>query len=250
MATKTGPISKPKPGKADFDGASFRTGAMPKQKLIWHLTTDNLKGTGGSAPASGACTIVDEFNTNYALRDHVDISNVKAALNNAATIAKIAKASKADDVLKALGLEGLLLLADYNHLNASRYVKGHLLPQKLGGPGEDFNLVPMNRSANAHWQSSFEKPVRKHLEAALAHEKQIDFRVVVEYKVALGGGSKAWFPNPQATTKKVLAQMPATISGTARIIGFNPKSGGNAKITAAEKAKFSKLFGLSCDLTL
>lgn len=143
LALKTGVISKPATGDVTFGGVKFSTGAKSNQTLIDHLTTQSLKGAGGSSPGSGACSIVGELGSDYDLRDRVDIKQVKKALGKPAVINKGQKARKPGPVLELLGLDGLLLLSDYNWFNAGRFVRGHLWPESLGGPGLDWNLTPM-----------------------------------------------------------------------------------------------------------
>ncbi len=250
MALKTGITKQPSTGTITFGGNRFTLGVKTNQTLVCNLTTDSLKGRGGSKPASGACTIVDEFNTTYDLRDRIDIKVVKKNLGKIAVVRKIQKAKKPGPVLELLGLDGLLLLSDYNNLNASRFAKGHLLPESLGGPGAEWNLTPMDRSANALWSSSFEQAVRRDLTKAEQIEKGTSHRVVVEYKVTMSGQMKPWFQNPTDATRYLLSNLPASVSGSTRIVGYLPKAGGNAPVSLADKAKFKSLFDIGLDLKL
>lgn len=251
MAFNIGKPSGMSTRKATFDGNPFELGVASGQTLEVELTTDSLSGRGGSAPASNACTIVEEFNTNYDVRSRVDIKEVRKRLGRPATMKRIMRAKKPGPVLEALGLEGLLMLADYNQLNASRFIKGHLLAQSLGGRGDNANMTPMDRSANALWSNSFEQPVRNALKAALPLQKSLKQKVVIVYTVKVDGKMKPWFPNATDETRDLLAQLPSRLIGSIKVKGFIPEKSGALPVGPKEKAEFVKLFsGISLDLSL
>lgn len=74
----------------------------------------------------------------------------------------------------------------------SYYVKGHLLNDHLGGPGDTWkNLTPLTRSANSAHESDFEQHAKMAVNgqrSGIPSEKQghmIDFSVVAEYNRSL-----------------------------------------------------------------
>ncbi len=56
-------------------------------------------------------------------------------------------------------------------------VQGHLLNQKLGGPGRSFNLAPITRSANKQHQLQVEDPIKD----AVGQDQVVRYRVDVVY---------------------------------------------------------------------
>jgi len=238
MAAKTGDTTSTGNRSVTFDGRNFKGGSAKGMTVI--LSSDSLTGAGGSSPKTSACDIVDEIKTSYRLRDHVNIDAVKKALSQPAVQNKLQTATTAQQVLELLGLNGLLLLADYNHMKANGFVKGHLWPQVLGGPGEDWNLTPMNGSANGLWCSHFEKDVKSNLEELKRYEKSINkkYRMLVKYTVKLSGKMRPWFPNPGAETVEMLKQLPAKAVGATSIEGFIDKAGKSVKPSAQERKQF------------
>jgi DNA uptake protein ComE-like DNA-binding protein len=75
--------------------------------------------------------------------------------------------------------------ATYEALNARRdkpggvsyYIKGHLLNQKLGGPGEWPNLVPLSRKGNARHETQAEAVVKRTVDLGAI----VDYAVTPEY---------------------------------------------------------------------
>ncbi len=248
MTLKPGLVKKPKLGNLKFGRNPFSCGATGGT-LEHILSTDNLSGKGGSSPKPGQCTIVDEFSTNYDIKDHVDLDRVKKALAKTESVKKIVAATSPQKMLELLGLHGLLLMADYNELDSANFVKGHLLPERLGGPGTNENLTPMCQSANSLWSAGFEKPVISELKMAQKVEEDSDFRILVRYVVQLKGSMKPWFSNPTPATKAMLSQLPAAIVGKATLAGFVAKGKSAKAISAAEVKRFPK-FGMSLSLTL
>ncbi len=62
--------------------------------------------------------------------------------------------------------------------SGSYYIRGHLLNDNVGGPGNTWaNLTPLTRSANSNHESSFEKPVKD----AVAANKIISLNVKANY---------------------------------------------------------------------
>jgi hypothetical protein len=57
------------------------------------------------------------------------------------------------------------------------YVQGHLLNQRLGGPGRAHNLTPISRSANARHESEVESAVKD----LVAGGAVLQYQVTVKY---------------------------------------------------------------------
>ncbi len=253
MVSKAGSLKATGTRDVTFDGNGFTAGSTKGMTAV--LSSDSLSGKGGSSPQTSACGIVDEMNTTYRLRDHVDVENVKKALSKSSVQKSLMTATTAQDVLELLELNGLMLLADYNHLKANRFVKGHLLPQSLGGPGEEWNLTPMNRSANGNWSSHFEKDVIGILKGLQAFEKNKanrdkwgdKFRVLIEYSVKLQGKVTPWFSNPTKHTTDMLKQLPAKAIGETSFICVVDKVGKEIKLSTKD---LSDLPGVKAKLTL
>lgn len=70
------------------------------------------------------------------------------------------------------------------------YVQGHLLNQRLGGPGQAFNLAPITRSANAQHSTSAETDIKKTV---------FDDHEVVRYRVKVKRGK-----HPQRSSQKAV----------------------------------------------
>jgi hypothetical protein len=49
------------------------------------------------------------------------------------------------------------------HFGGYRWIKGHLLNENLGGPGESENLTPLTATANSDHKNSFEAPIKSAL---------------------------------------------------------------------------------------
>jgi hypothetical protein len=65
------------------------------------------------------------------------------------------------------------------HGEGSYYIRGHLLNNHLGGPGNTWtNLTPITRSANSTMSASFEEPVKTKV---LTDNKAVHFRVTASY---------------------------------------------------------------------
>lgn len=65
--------------------------------------------------------------------------------------------------------------------SSSFYIRGHLLNEHLGGPGNDWhNLTPLTRSANSNMSKSFEEPVKKRV---LQQRKLVNYTVTAHYNV-------------------------------------------------------------------
>ena len=241
MVAKAGTTTPSKVRDITYDGHKFTAGSTKGMSAV--LSSDSLSGKGGSSPQGGACTIVDEMNTTYRLRDHVDVENVKKAVSKSSVQKALTSAKSAQEVLELLELIGLMLLADYNHLNSNKFVKGHLLPQSLGGAGEEWNLTPMNRSANANWSSHFEKDVVSILKDLQAFEKKKankdkwgdKFRVLIDYSVKLQGKVTPWFSNPTQATTDMLKQLPAKAVGETSYNCVVDKAGKEIKLSTNDK---------------
>jgi predicted flap endonuclease-1-like 5' DNA nuclease len=82
------------------------------------------------------------------------------------------------------GTENAGANATYDSLNQRRsggssyYIKGHLLSEKLGGPGRWQNLTPLTRTANALHETRFESKVK---EAVDTRKEPVDFVVSAVY---------------------------------------------------------------------
>ncbi|UWQ52405.1 DNA/RNA non-specific endonuclease [Leisingera caerulea] len=213
-----------------FEGKSFSTGAT---KVTCILTTDNLSIKGGG-PKPGACKIVNRLNTNWDVRSLIDIKNVQAALKDKTTLKKLSEASSVDKILSLLGLEEIAMLADYSELQAQKYVKGHLLAQGLGGPGDDRNLTPMSSRCNFRYSTVFEGKMIAAIREAKQIEEKSNFRVKFQFTAECSGHKTSWW-RATKETKAMLNGLPATLIASCVPIGFfkeNPKN---------EKIAYSKL---------
>lgn len=155
---------------------------------------------GGSAKSS-ACVIVDEFNANWNVRDFINMSDVTAAISGLDK-KKLEGIRSVDKLLKELKLHGILELADYAELNVQRWVRGHLLAQKLGGAGDSKNLVPLDRNKNAVMEK-FETALYKFFKAAQKAEKIPTNKhyVRVSLKITADGQMSPWWKG--SCTRKV-----------------------------------------------
>ena len=53
------------------------------------------------------------------------------------------------------------LVTNPNNSNDKKYIKGHLLNDNVGGPGEAYNLFPITAAANKEHERSIESPVKE-----------------------------------------------------------------------------------------
>ncbi len=67
---------------------------------------------------------------------------------------------------------------------ASFYIRGHLLNDQLGGPGEWYNMTPLSRSGNAKHHNEVEKQAK----AAVRAGRIVEYSVVPSYKRKVPGG--------------------------------------------------------------
>ena len=208
------------------------------RKMSCELGTGALSAS-GSSPRRSACTIVDEFNTIWAVRSFIDFEAVKKKLENKDTLRSISECRSVDGLLKALGLTGLQELADWNHLKASNWVKGHLLAEKLGGKGESSNLMPLDRSANGE-HGKFEADILAKLKRAQAAEKRSDYYIVIRYDVEGSGKLKPWF-KATAETRKLLENLPEKLKCRVSTKCFVPKDGKGKSITDSKKARIPNI---------
>ena len=63
---------------------------------------------------------------------------------------------------KTSALKGLMekLVTNPSESNDNKYIKGHLLNDNVGGPGEDYNLFPITAAANKEHERSIESSVK------------------------------------------------------------------------------------------
>lgn len=73
-------------------------------------------------------------------------------------------------------LMGKLVTNPYNS-NDNKYIKGHLLNDNVGGPGESFNLFPITAAANKEHERSIESYVKKWVNQ---DKHWVDYEVKVE----------------------------------------------------------------------
>jgi hypothetical protein len=96
---------------------------------------------------------------------------------------------------------------------ASYYVLGHLLNQKLGGPGNIWeNLTPLSRSGNAQHETQVEDAIKK---VVTDPKKTVRYDVQVRY----GRGASA-----------LISKIPATVTSTSDPVLFNKR-----KVLVAEQ---------------
>ncbi len=166
----------------------------------------------GQSASKSDCVIVDEFNTNWNVRDFIKISDVTAAVSSL-DVKKIERMRSVDSILKELKLTGILELADYAELNSQRWVRGHLLAQKLGGSGKSENLVPLDRNKNAVMEK-FETSLYNFFKAAKNAEKMSASKhyVRVELKIKAEGNMSPWFSNCSDRVKRKLRKLPEKIT--------------------------------------
>ncbi len=166
----------------------------------------------GQSASKSECVIVDEFNTNWNVRDFVNVSDVAAAVSSL-DVKKIERMRSVDSLLKELKLTGVLELADYAELNAQRWVRGHLLAQKLGGSGKAENLVPLDRNKNAVMER-FETALYSFFKAAKNAEKMLSNKhfVRVQLTVKADGSMSPWFSNCTDRVKRKLKKLPEKIT--------------------------------------
>jgi hypothetical protein len=85
------------------------------------------------------------------------------------------------------------------------YIRGHLLSEKLGGPGEIRNLFPMTRSANATHEAHMEKWVKKWVN---------EDRYWVNYSVEVVGGDEIETPAPGVSFVNSTLKLNASVLAT------------------------------------
>ncbi len=82
----------------------------------------------------------------------------------------------------------------YESLNKRRsgggsyYVKGHLLSEKLGGPGIWENLTPLSRSGNSNHESQIEGPIKSRTREASGEGQVFHYRVFAVYDRGVNAG--------------------------------------------------------------
>ncbi|WP_457624924.1 eCIS core domain-containing protein [Persephonella sp.] len=59
------------------------------------------------------------------------------------------------------------------------YIRGHLLNEKLGGPGKRWNLAPITKQANKDHEKNIESVIKK---MVLEEGKTVEYHVIVKYK--------------------------------------------------------------------
>ncbi|NAZ14720.1 hypothetical protein GT020_01370 [Glutamicibacter soli] len=94
-------------------------------------------------------------------------------------------------------------------LLGEQYIRGHLLNQNLGGPGENRNLFPITRSANAVHETGIESTVKDWVN---------NQRYWVSYKVSVTGDRS--LKTDQASGQRYLN---SSLSATAQILDLNLK---------------------------
>ncbi len=200
-----------------FEGEKFSTGA---DEVTCILTTDSLK-IKGSSPASGHCSIVERFNSRWDVKDLIDLSAVQKALSSKSTLEKLAKAKSVDKILELLALGEIHMLADYSELQAQTYIKGHILSEKLGGPGTNANLTPMSASSNSSYYSKFESKLIRLLQEVKKEEKATGYRVRVRFHAKCKGGMKPWWGSGATKeTTRMLSKLPRTLEASWRFDSF------------------------------
>ncbi len=199
-----------------FEGEKFSTGA---DEVTCILTTDSLKQK-GSSPATGHCAIVERFNSRWDVKDLIDLAAVQKALSSKSTLQKLAKANSVDKILELLALTEIQMLSDYSELQAQTYIKGHILSEKLGGPGTNVNLTPMSASSNSTYYSAFESKLIKSLQDFRKEEKASGYRVRVRFHAKCSGGMKPWWSSASKETSRMLSKLPRTLKASWRVDSF------------------------------
>jgi len=232
-----------------FEGDSFSVGADSVSCL---LTTDDLKSSYG-APKKGQCTIVERINTEWDVKDLIDIELVKKALSRKSTVTKIAKSNSVSEILEHLGLKEIAMVADYNELQAQTFVKGHILNGSLGGPGDNCNLIPMTSSANSSYRHGCEAKLIKLLELAKKAENACkksnlkrELRVKVKFTARCSGARKPWWGSPTNEFKTMLGKLPAKLIVSYYVEEYFLRDKpnvrvGKSKLDPAEKKHFAKV---------
>ena len=80
------------------------------------------------------------------------------------------------------------------------YVRGHLLNQQLGGPGDEQNLTPITYKANADHLHSVEKVIKGMINAPKKSQQ------IVHYEVTVAGPSRAAAPEGVTPAEKKLTR--------------------------------------------
>lgn len=179
----------------------------------------------GQSASKSDCVIVDEFNANWNVRDFVNLPDVTKAVSNL-DVKKIERMRSVDSLLKELKLDGILELADYAELNTQRWVRGHLLAQKLGGSGKSENLVPLDRNKNAVMEK-FESALYNFFKDAKKAEKIPSNRhyVRVELTIKADGQMSPWFGNCTDKVRRKLGKLPEKITYRMKTEYIDAKSG-------------------------
>ena len=90
---------------------------------------------------------------------------------------------------------------DKGNPTASYYVKGHLLNESIGGPGDWDNLTPLSRTGNSDHESQVESLVK----AAWNSGAVVEYHVTANYGRA-GNASAIPDTDPDAATKKAIIE--------------------------------------------
>ncbi len=87
----------------------------------------------------------------------------------------------------------------------SEYIRGHLLNEQLGGPGEVRNLFPITRSANATHEAEMERWVKKWIN---------EDRYWVDYSVEVTGGEELQTASPTVSFVNSKLELRAAVLAT------------------------------------
>ncbi|WP_171129938.1 MULTISPECIES: DNA/RNA non-specific endonuclease [unclassified Ruegeria] len=213
-----------------FEGEKFSTGA---DEVTCILTTDSLK-LKGSSPASGHCAIVERFNARWDVKDLIDLGAVQKALSNKSTLQKLARANSVEKILELLALSEIHMMADYSELQAQTYIKGHILSEKLGGPGTNANLTPMSASSNSTYYSGFESKLIKKLQEIRKEEKASGYRARVRFHAKCKGSMKPWWGGASKETVRMLSKLPRTLEASWRLDSFFPDGKPNERLAKSQ----------------
>ncbi|NEO93282.1 MAG: hypothetical protein F6K56_24900, partial [Moorea sp. SIO3G5] len=156
-------ISKPMKGTTPEEKDQARTERAAKiNQLLDELKphTSILFGTTiiNSVPPQFGSLNAAKFGTSMSVKG---LTNQKRAEGSSPTSANNARYADLNERKSSAGSE------------ASYYIKGHLLNEKLGGPGDWTNLTPLSRSGNAQHELQAESIVKR----------TVDLPAIVEYTV-------------------------------------------------------------------